>query len=267
MRSITLILGLFILLGSVFGASAQGTPTPEVGGTGGAPFADPCHGSDVMIGFNITGGKAMNTFAAVCQAQDNGVLVGANYGLNTWGKLPGEQFPAEGDQRCPAGQAIYGMTIYVNKQNELDSLGATCVSLLPNGGPQSELLHLPSLGGVSVSNSAIGCGSGVAVGITGRSSDLMNSLGLECSQFPWHLAAAPPPTTQQFIIVKAPDDYYDQVGGTKEGTLFPSNTDVSVVMAVPNNPGWYEISWPEAPGGKDYYIFTGPGCDCLTIPQ
>ena len=51
----------------------------------GGAFDDPCHGTDVLVGFNAITGKALNTIAAVCQPQDNGVLVGANYGLHTWG--------------------------------------------------------------------------------------------------------------------------------------------------------------------------------------
>jgi hypothetical protein len=184
----TICLGLVIFIGSVAGAYAQVTNTPTVGGPGGGPFSDPCHPGDVMIGFNVTEGKALNTFAAVCQAQGNGVLVGANYGLRTFGQqaqstgsYAGADYP-----RCPYGQAIYGLTIWVNKFNELDSVAATCVPLLPNSGTQSQLPRTPTSGGVAVQESAVGCGSGVAVGITGRSGALMDSLGLKCSNFPWH---------------------------------------------------------------------------------
>jgi len=183
MRSIHL--GLVILIGSVFGAYAQVSNTPHVGGPGGGPFADDCHGTDVLIGYNVTQDKAMNTIAAVCQPQINGTLVQTNYGLTTHGQQPtaggGPVYP-----RCPGGQAIYGFTIYVNKFNEIDSVAAACVPLLANTGAAAQLGLTMNRGG-AVRNEAIGCGSGVAIGLTGRSGALIDSLGLKCNAgFPWH---------------------------------------------------------------------------------
>ncbi len=187
MRSICL--GATFLISSTFGAYAQVSNTPQVGGQGGGPFGDQCHGTtDVLIGYNITQDKSMNTIAGVCQAQNNGVLIGQNYGLATHGEQPtaggGPLYP-----RCPPGQAIYGLTIWVNNLNDLDSVSATCVSLLPNTGPQTQLGRTHQ--GANVTESAIGCGSGVAIGINGRSGALIDSLGLKCDEgFPWHVAAA-----------------------------------------------------------------------------
>jgi hypothetical protein len=183
MRSISL--GLVILMGSVFGAYAQVSNTPHVGGPGGAPFADDCKGDDVLIGYNVTQDKAMNTIAAVCQPQINGTLVDVNYGLTTRGTQPtaggGPVYP-----RCPGGQAIFGLTIYVNKFDEIDSVSAVCVPLLPHTGASAQLGRTMDRGG-DVRNEAIGCGNGVAIGLAGRSGQLIDSLGLKCKAgFPWH---------------------------------------------------------------------------------
>jgi hypothetical protein len=179
-------LGLAILMGSIFGAHAQESNTPKVGGQGGGTFADACRGSDVLVGFNITQDKAMNTIAAVCRAQEDGKLTGADYGLKTHGEQPtaggGEQ-----NVRCPHGQAIFGLTIWVNKFNEVDSVSATCVSLLPHSKEHAQLPRTRN--GQDVTESAIGCGSGVAIGLNGRSGALIDSIGLKCNEgFPWHSA-------------------------------------------------------------------------------
>jgi hypothetical protein len=90
MRRVTFCLGVTISVLYVFGALAQDNihNSKIVSGPGGGPFEDPCRGTDVLIGFNFTASKAMNTIAGVCQAQNNGVLGGAVYGLNTHGELP-----------------------------------------------------------------------------------------------------------------------------------------------------------------------------------
>ena len=285
MRSICLCLA--ILIGSVVTAYAQIINTPAVGGQGGGPLDDPCHPGDVMVGYNIQPGKALNTFAAVCQAQKNGVLIGANYGLHTWGRDPegtgGGPFPpfTEIDTpRCPAGQAIFGLTIWVNKFNEVDSVAATCVPLLPNSGTASQIPRSRTNGGQAVTEGAIGCGlGGIAVGITGRSGALIDSLGLKCSPFAWHVAAAPPapqpppPVPQpQFVVVKMPDDYFDRPAPPDDdppkGTLAAGTAGVTVVKkGAPEYPGWYQINWPGAPPPPgENWIFTGLGCDCLIIP-
>jgi hypothetical protein len=84
----------------------------------------------VLIGFNYIAGKAMNTFAGVCQAQNNGVLTGVAYGLFTRGNIPqsGGIFPIfrAGDAiRCPSGQAIRSMRVWLDKHDEVNSVATT----------------------------------------------------------------------------------------------------------------------------------------------
>jgi hypothetical protein len=288
MRSICL--GLAILIGSVFGAYAQVTNTPQVGGRGGGPFDDPCHGTDVLVGYNISFNKALNTVAAVCQAQNNGVLVGAVYGLTTHGEQPentgGGLTPAFGQApqalRCPAGQAIYGLTIWVNKFKELDSVAATCVSLLPNGG-QSQIPQVTN-GGETVEESAIGCGSGVAVGMTGRSGALMDSLGLKCStNFPWHVAAAPTtptttPTTQpqQLVTVLLDDDVYNS-NDFSDANKFPNDvltlragtekTENVVLIEIDASGTKFHLHWKECDAilATGCWVYSGADYEALKL--
>jgi hypothetical protein len=175
------------------------TPTPPetgitiasvVGGPGGGPFDDNCNSSDVLIGYNITSGKSVNQFAAVCQATKNGMLVGANYGLRTWG---------EGDQsggnkksfiaRCPTGSAVSALQLFVNKFNELDSVSGTCLPLKANTGGASYLQRTTTDGGQDQPsrNGVSSCPNGlIAVGVLGRSGALVDSLGIKCAPLPAH---------------------------------------------------------------------------------
>jgi len=187
MRSI--FLGSAILIGSVFAASAQVINAPVVGGPGGGPFDDPCRpDGSVLVGYNVTSGKAMNQFAAVCQAQNNGVLRGAVYGLRTWGKADNNGADhIVVAPRCPLGMAIRAMQIWVNKFKEIDSVEATCFELLPNTAGTASLQRTRTNGGQASSNAESGCPPGtIALGITGRSGALVDALGLKCSSFPWH---------------------------------------------------------------------------------
>ena len=183
MRSI--VIGSALLFLSIAPACAQVTTAPQVGGTGGGAFDDSCRPGDVMIGYNVTSGKAMNTFAAVCQAQNNGVMVGKNYGLRTWGKDSsvglGGHYHGFDTPRCPAGSAVSELNVFVNKFQELDSVAATCSPLRAGG--TASLQRTSTDGGVAGRSGTSTCPKGmVAVGVSGRSGALVDSLGLKCSQ-------------------------------------------------------------------------------------
>jgi hypothetical protein len=191
MRSICL--GLVILISYAFGACAQVTNAPAVGGPGGSPFDDACRPGDVMVGFNTTSGTGLDTIAAICQAQDDGVLVGGVYGLHAWGELHTDSGFADAP-RCPADSAIYSLDVWVNKFNKLDSSDAICLPLRPDIGVASSLKRTYTEG-VASRGSPSECPSDtIAVGITGRSGAEVDSVGLKCSPFPWHAIALVPPT-------------------------------------------------------------------------
>lgn len=178
----SIFFGSALMVASCFGADAQ-----VVGGPGGGPFDDACRPDDVMVGYNVLSGKAMNQFAAVCQAQNNGVLVGKNYGLRTWGKNFENDYKFFDTPRCPAGAAISALNVFVNKFNELDSVSATCSPLRRNTGRTSFFPKTSASGGQAVRNGPSTCPQGtIAVGVTGRSGALVDSVGLRCAPFPWH---------------------------------------------------------------------------------
>ena len=260
MRSVCLVLA--ILVWSGFGAHAQVSNAPQVGGTGGGPFDDGCHSGDVLVGYNVITGKAMNRFAAVCQAQNNGVLTGSNYGLRTWGQADYNGGPFFGNEtpRCPAGSAIFAMEVWVNKFNELDSVKATCLPLRPNTGAASFLQRTSTSGGQATRSGESNCPPGtLAIGVTGRSGALVDSLGLKCSPFSWHQASSttPPkqlPPAQTFIRVLRDVDVYDRpappAGNRPKGTLAKGTGGVTLVRR--GSGGWYQVQWPGNPAGNDW---------------
>lgn len=263
MRSSSLFIGLAILVGSAFGACAQTTNTPQVGSTGGAAFDDRCNGTDLMIGYNISENKALSSLQAVCQARNNGALVGAPYGLRAWGKQAqgtAGEFAGTESLSCPPGQAIFGLTIWQNKFKDIDSVAAVCVPLSPNSGPGAQLERTVTFG-QAFEESAIGCGlNGVAVGIAGRSGDVMNSLGLKCSQL---IADVPPPTN--IVKVVAAADVYDHPGGSGQPTYpdgldpaAPKNIVLVYLLEVGkgDNVNWYRVNWNGSPA-QPLWVYSG----------
>ena len=198
MRCIALCLSVAVLIGWAFPASAQSDVhnTKIVSGPGGGPFDDACRPGDVLVGFNYISGKAMNRLAGVCQAQNNGVLVGANYGLATHGEDPGNgtllgaEFHGEGFPRCPPGQAIYEMRVWLDRHNEVEKVAASCTPLLPDPHVQGVYLGDWGGGGEAVRSEPFSCGpADIAIGIIGRAGSQIDGVGLKCGTFPWRPVA------------------------------------------------------------------------------
>lgn len=175
---------IFILIFS--GSVAHAQATWQVGGKGGAFFADGCRPGDVMVGYNVTAGKGMNTFAVVCQSQSNGVLIGKNCGLHTWGSNHGGGYHYLLTPRCPENAAITELEVWVNVFNEVDSVRADCSPLRANTGGMSTLVKTTS-DGVPVAQASTECPWGTyAIGAVGRSGALVDALGLQCAAPSWH---------------------------------------------------------------------------------
>jgi hypothetical protein len=270
MRSICL--GVAMLMGSAIGAYAQEVETRViVSGPGGVPGDDICHGSDVLIGFNYTAGSTLNSIAGVCQAQNNGVLFGANYGLFTRGtpRTSGGVFPTfgiGGTPRCPAAMAIGGeMHVALDKNGEVQHIDATCVGLLPNQHLQPVFLSALT-DGTAVSGKNIACEPGrIANGLVSQSGPLINGVGMQCAIFPWSVAAAsitPPNPTPHYVkvIVENADVYSDCTGQTTIGHISKETSDQVVLKKLTDgscNPEYYDLSWPGAPA-QDNWVFSAP---------
>jgi hypothetical protein len=263
MRFVTLCLGGAILVGSVFPASAQSKMhnTDIVSGTGGGLFEDFCHGSDVLIGFNYSAGKAMNQIAGVCQAQHAGALIGANYGLATHGTAPDYggvfvTFTDGGALRCNGRQAINQLHVFLDSNGQVNKVEALCIGLLPSERLIPSTLPASSGGGPPVSDKLLTCGPDeVAIGLIGRSGTLIDGLGLRCATF--------------FVKVTADVDVYDVPdppdGDNRKGVLTAGKIQVTLKKkGAPDHPNWYQVGWPGDPAGDNWvYSATPPDFQSL----
>lgn len=256
------------LPGAAFGANLL---SKVIGGPGGAVFADYCRLNDLMIGFNYTAGKALNTFAAVCQSQKNGVLTGTAYGGRTWGAAA--ENGVEGDVRCPGGQAVRGLSVFLDNNQDIHHLRTTCGPLLPNTGQSVYLPATRTVGGQAVpTSSSAGCPSGsIAVGVQGRYGALIDAIGLICSTFSFHQSPAPTPPlndpnrpvkctgvqtptskcpyppnqpTQDTRTAHVASTVYDARGGNDVDYLNPGDRVTIVSCDDPAGMEWCQISAP-----------------------
>jgi hypothetical protein len=100
-----------------------------------------------------------------------------------------------------------------------------------------------------------------AVGIIGRSGDVVNSLGLKCSSFPWLVAATPQPTNIMKVInavdVYGMPDPPQGTNATYPDGLDPANTILVYLLEVgPDN--WYRVTWNGSPP-QPLWVYNGPG--------
>lgn len=179
---------------------ALGFASNEVGGPGGAPFVDLCRDGDVLIGFNFTAGKDLNTIAAVCQpARRGGQVTGAIYGLNTWGTRPevGGFLKTSGTGRCPPGTAVQSIEVGVSRHNTLHGVVLHCRNMATGDWLAGDGT-VGNLGtGEAVRTETAPCGSGtIATGIVGGYGALVDRLGLICTAYQDPRVQAPAPAPQ-----------------------------------------------------------------------
>jgi len=170
-------------------AQTQTAYSGQVGGPGGGAFDDPCRPGDVLVGVNVTTGKAINTVGPVCQSTS----FGAVYGLRTWGvdSGPGSggAFGSEAALRCPSNTAVAKIHAYVDKYGILSSIALYCRAV--SGGPTVEGGWFAASGKSATSGDAECPADFVAIGMTGGYGALVDRIGLKCGLF--KQVTAPPP--------------------------------------------------------------------------
>jgi hypothetical protein len=165
---------------SVEAASWPGEVVLEraAGSDGMAPFSRSCPRGEALIGFFTRAGGAVESLLPICQPliQPPGLPDGTKLARD----LPLVGLPRRGDphgqaQICPPGEQIVG--IAGREGHILDALAPVCRAR-PDGKPHT----LPAAGGTGGSPFERGCPARwLAVGISGRSSDLITSLSLHCA--------------------------------------------------------------------------------------
>ena len=264
-------LGLAMLAASVAPGSAQDSYTYGMGGPGGALFDDPCQDGDVLVGFNYTSGKAMNSIAPVCQTVRDGHIVGHDYGLNTWGKAAAG-YDGAYVLRCPPDMAVYAMHVWWDKNGIVHHVRAQCHVLAGNVAGVY-LKQTITFGGEASQDGVTKCPPGAfAIGMTGYYGALVDKLGLKCRVMqvadttppqPPPVVAPPPqqqttttpetPTTPQPVrrTTATATTIYDSPAGNETDYLNAGDT-VTIVSCEDDGQGWCKISTP-----KQGYVWGG----------
>ena len=162
---------------SVLGALILMAPSPThatdlgpLGGGGGGPFRSTCRPNDVMIGFNMRSGKALDAIVPIC--------IGLNPERTEWANSayePSGYFGGNGGQYqkidCQPGYAVRHLHVYMDNYKIVNHIRMTCQDL--NSGDWHN--SVPGrIDGQAVGDVRFSCPDGEwGVGIHGRSGDLV----------------------------------------------------------------------------------------------
>jgi hypothetical protein len=161
-------LGLFSLA-----AESHARDMGDLGSRSGSGFRQTCHGTDVLIGFSMKTGSALDAINPICinlspqrtwiQAYE---LAWKGGGGGGYQKLA-----------CQFNYAVRHLHVYTDRNGAVNHIRITCQDL--NSGDWSD--EVPAFGGEATRNKRFSCDDGEwATGIYGRAGGLVNRLGLQC---------------------------------------------------------------------------------------
>ncbi len=264
-----------------------------LGGAGGTEFRQNCRPGDVLTGFSIKSGKALDSFDALCwplnpERTGWSQTPGAGYWL---GKLGGSGGELE-SLSCGPNYALRHLHVYVDGFDIVNHIRVTCQAL--NSGDSYNVVP-PKIGGVAVKDARFSCGEGEwATGVYGRYGALIDQLGLQCeklvvetppsqaeppilggaapggkviTKIPGDVtadptpAAPPPPPVTPTCTIKKDSDIYAAPGGAKIGFLAANTPGVTLLGRQGTD--WFNLKWPAGQG----WGFSGPGYpDAIACP-
>jgi hypothetical protein len=187
------------------GASAErkSFSTAEIGGKGsGTKYGWSCNGTDFMVGFDYSSGKALNNIIPVCQPQRSGkwtsdkqyhltqVLGGGN-AKDISGPLPSAKFgidPCGGSKscsdtpRCAKDTFIDSIHVWWDQNGDVHHVQAFCHDSSHHS--ENSFVTL-NQGGQPNSTEKVVCSSEYpyAIGLRGTYSSLVLRMGLLCGKF------------------------------------------------------------------------------------
>lgn len=157
-------------------ARAETTDSVLAGGPGGAPVRDTCPLDFVLTGFGYGGDADIVFINGSCRLFTGGRWATSELGMQRFGdRLP--QLRA-GQLSCPDNTAAEGMNVGISAAGTVHDISLRCRNPDGQGYTTSPASEIP--GGEATRHQFIGCGGGMAVGLTGRTGDSINALGLIC---------------------------------------------------------------------------------------
>ncbi len=162
--------------------------TPEIGSQSGQVYNQECGGESLVIGFEYTSGKALDSVGAICGIRRKGDWTGE---IVHKGRVGGGGGSGPFTVLCPPFNAVAGIEVFVDNHDSVRHLGVGC---FPVPGPQLTYLNTTNEGGEDNYSEHSDCPPyQFATGIHGHFNALVNSMGLHCMA-PVLKQAEPPPT-------------------------------------------------------------------------
>ena len=198
MHRVVAPLALLLLLAGVAAAAEPPQYADAIGGTGGSNYEIAC-GGDVLAGFQIRQGDAMDRVTLMCSQLHKGPRVDPAV-------VSSRSVGGNGGQRgalvCPSGNAIVALKVD-SAGADVNNLGLVCLNMTT--GQLSSVDH-PFDPDTSVLEDIFGgddpgrepnvtaCPKNyIATGIFGRADTLVHSMGLKCERNPFAFVPTPPP--------------------------------------------------------------------------
>lgn len=150
-----------------------------LGGEGGAPFRLACRPGDVMIGFNMRSGSALDAIVPIC--------IGLNPQKTEWGSPAYEASGYVGGNggnyqkiACKVGYVVRHLHVYMDANKIVNHIRITCADLDSNPGDWHDVVP-GQIGGQAIGDLRFNClDHEWGTGIYGRSGTLVDQLGLQC---------------------------------------------------------------------------------------
>jgi len=245
-----------MLLASLFLASPVfAGNTAEIGGQTGDAYNQECGGESLVIGFDYTAGKALDSIGAICGIRANGDWTGA---IEHKGRAGGGGGAGPFTIQCPPFNAVAGVQVFVDNHDSIRHIGVGC---FPVPGPDLTYLNTTNEGGEDKYDVHSDCQPfEFATGVYGHSAGLVNSMGLHCMLPVLKTAAPPPPKTDipppppkdtttpppaaDQATAKADTTVYKVKGEDDEDTNKYLNAGDAVTIVSCGGDNWCEISSP-----------------------
>ena len=176
----TLLVAACALTLSALMAESHARDIGALGGGGGAEFRSTCRPGDVMIGFNMRSGSALDAVVPICiglnpqKTEWMGQAYQASAGLHGGGAGSFQKID------CRPGYAVRHLHVFMDGNRMVNHIRMTCADLDSNPGDWHDSVP-GQIGGQAIGDVRFNCGDHEwGTGIFGRSGALVDQLGLQC---------------------------------------------------------------------------------------
>jgi hypothetical protein len=244
-----------------------------VGGTGGNEFYAACRPNDVVIGFNMRTGEAINAIVPICIALNpqRTEWTGQAYEANPPGTPGGTYWggPDGNYQKiaCNPGDAVRHFHVLAGPLGNIvvtKEVRMTCQDL--NSGHWYDVFPSQLAGSAVNMDQRFSCGADEwGTGIYGRIGSLVDRLGFTCDKIAAANSPLPPPVTeippppQQVCTVTQTTEVYDAPRGTRVPPDLEAGTPGVTRVGTEGN--FHHVKW----AARDGWVYSGTPPDWVSL--